>query len=124
MIKGKRMEDILVVDDEEGIVEVLTAVLGESGYTVATACDGQEALHTMENRKFGLVITDIYMPRMDGLTLLRTIKEKSPELPVVIIAALGVGESLEEIKRCKAEGFLQKPFDIDTVKKVVDDLLH
>lgn len=103
-------ETILVVDDDEDILELIERHLSNKGYEVLTAYDGEQALPLLEKVKFDLVITDLKMPRMDGMELLRRVKEKDPNIEVVILTGHGTMDSVvEALRDGGAFDYLQKP---------------
>jgi len=104
------METILIVDDEKNYLVVLSAFLSEEGYETMTAEEGQEALEILETADIDLVLTDMKMPSMDGIELLRRIKKKSPDLPLVVMTAYGTVEKAVEAMQQGAFNFIQKPF--------------
>ncbi|RLC09256.1 MAG: sigma-54-dependent Fis family transcriptional regulator [Deltaproteobacteria bacterium] len=114
------METILVVDDEKNYLVVLSAFLTEEGYEVLTADNGQRALEIMDVTEVDLVLTDMKMPSMDGIELLKRIKERSPELPVVVMTAYGTVEKAVEAMQLGAFNFIQKPFQNETLKQIVN----
>lgn len=83
------MNKILVIDDEEDIRVVMQQVLELEGYEVAVAADGQEGLGILEDQQTDLVITDVIMPGMDGVATLEKIKERWPDMPVIVISGGG-----------------------------------
>jgi len=115
------METILVVDDEKNYLVVLSAFLTEEGYETLTAEEGQQALEILEGADIDLVLTDMKMPSMDGIELLRRIKEKSPDLPVVVMTAYGTVEKAVAAMQQGAFNFIQKPFQNETLKQIVDN---
>ncbi|MDY6987097.1 MAG: sigma-54 dependent transcriptional regulator [Thermodesulfobacteriota bacterium] len=115
------METILVVDDEKNYLVVLSAFLTEEGYETLTAEEGQQALEILEGADIDLVLTDMKMPSMDGIELLRRIKEKSHDLPVVVMTAYGTVEKAVEAMQRGAFNFIQKPFQNETLKQIVDN---
>ncbi len=114
------MKTILVVDDEKNYLVVLSAFLSEEGYEALTADNAQDALEIVESTDLDLVLTDMKMPSMDGIELLRRIKEKAPDLPVVMMTAYGTVEKAVEAMQLGAFNFIQKPFQNLTLKQVVD----
>jgi DNA-binding NtrC family response regulator len=104
-------KNILVVDNEKDILNVLKDVLGILGYSTELVKNGQEALSIFEKDRFSLVITDMVMPDIDGLTLMKKIKEEDPSIPVVIITGFG-SQMVDEAMRAGADGFIEKPFKI------------
>ena len=86
------METVLIVDDEKNYLVVLSAFLSGEGYETLTADSAQQALEIVETSDLDLVLTDMKMPTMDGIELLKRIKEKVPDLPVVMMTAYGTVE--------------------------------
>ena len=79
---------ILVVDDEAGYREVLAKMLTKAGYRVVTAADGNEALTLLENSHFDLIITDVFMPNLNGYALAARIRAKDPNVPIILISVI------------------------------------
>ncbi len=102
---------ILVIDDEAGIRESLEVLLTLEGYVVRMAVDGEEGLRTLDQESFDLVLLDLALPGQSGLDLLPQIKERQPELPVIMITAYGTVDNIIEAVRAGAENFIQKPWD-------------
>jgi two-component system response regulator PilR (NtrC family) len=117
------MKKLLIVDDEKSMREFLAIVLRKEGYYVATAADGQTALRLIEQDIFDLVMTDIKMPGMDGLALLRSVKSVSPRTIVLMITAFASTENAVEAMRAGAYDYLTKPFQIDEVKLLIKKAL-
>ena len=109
-------KSILLVDDEEGIRKVLSIVLADMGFRVHTAASGVEALQIFEEEKPPIVLTDIKMPEMDGLELLRTIKRMNPDTEVIMIT--GHGDMNLAIKSVKYEAtdFVTKPINDEVLE--------
>ncbi|THB79869.1 MAG: response regulator [Desulfobacteraceae bacterium] len=103
------VETILVVDDEEAIVRLLSMSLRSDGYSTLTASDGAEAFELVKEKSPDLVITDIKMPRMDGLELLKTIKEYDPDMEVIIVTGHGDIDSTITALQYGASDFINKP---------------
>jgi len=116
--------DILVIDDQLGVRSLLSTALNEMGYSVATASNGDEGVKKTCELRPRLVIMDIKMPVKDGITALYEIKERIPEIIVVMMTAYGEMETIEQIKKGGAEGYILKPFDIEALINYVDKLLH
>jgi two-component system response regulator PilR (NtrC family) len=110
---------ILVVDDEEGMREFLGILLQKEGYRVQTAQSGQEALVRLGKERFDLVITDLKMPKMSGIELLNRIKEKDPDVGVVLITAYASTETAVDAMKGGAFDYIAKPFDVEEMKEVV-----
>jgi DNA-binding NtrC family response regulator len=101
---------ILVVDDEEGVRELVKASLGRKGYRVATAASAEEALALLEREEPDAVITDLRMPGLPGDELVARLKRERPMLPVVVISAYGSTQNVVEVIKKGAENYLPKPF--------------
>ena len=117
------MARILVVDDDQGIRDFLEILLSREGYKVKTASGGKEAVALCKKKKFDLVITDLKMPKMDGIDLLRAIKEISPETLVILITGYASGETAVEAMKEGAYDYLEKNFTVDELKTAVCDAL-
>ena len=117
-------QHILVVDDEESSRIGLSKILTKSGYDVLTAEDGTQALEQLAKLKCDLVITDMKMPRMDGIQLLRKIKDQNPDIGVIIVTAYGEVDSYLEAMNLGAFEYLNKPIKIDELKKVITKVLE
>ena len=104
---------ILVVDDEQSIVEVLKALLRREGYFVATASDGTTALNLLQQQPFDLMISDIRMRPMDGISLLQQARLQHPHLAVIMITAYAAVETAVEAMKFGAFDYICKPFKID-----------
>ncbi|MEM7160481.1 MAG: sigma-54 dependent transcriptional regulator [Myxococcota bacterium] len=103
------MASILVVDDEEGIRSFLAEALLDEGHDVKQAADGEEAWQILSERGFQVVISDLKMPRLDGMSLLRRLKESQPEVEVIMLTAHGTVDTALEAMRLGAFDYLQKP---------------
>jgi len=117
------MKKLLIVDDEKSMREFLAIVLRKEGYYVAAVADGESALRLLEQDIFDLVMTDMKMPGMDGLALLRAVKQTSPRTIVLMITAFASTESAVEAMRAGAYDYLTKPFQIDEVKLLIKKAL-
>ncbi len=115
-------ECILVVDDEPYIRDATVDLLEDSGYNVCTASDGKEALDQLNQNDPVLILTDVMMPVMDGLELIRTIRQSGSNLP--IIAASGMmGEKQREVDEAGADAFLAKPYSAARLTEKIADLI-
>ncbi len=115
---------ILIVDDNPNMSSLLAEMLEVFQYQAVRAGDGSEALKRIEeNRDVAMVITDMRMPNMSGLELLEAIKEKRPRMPVVLISGYNVEESDSTIVKNKADGFLNKPFMMADIERLLSELL-
>jgi len=107
------------VDDERSMLEMLSLILSRENYDVISTTDPRQALSIMETQKIDTVIEDIRMPEIDGLELLRIIKEQHPTLPVIIITAFSTWDNAMEAMRLGAYDYIKKPFDTDNIRTVV-----
>jgi len=103
--------DILVVDDEAKMRHILSIMLGLKGHRVDEAGDGVAALERVREKRYDLLIVDLKMPRMDGLTFMRHAQELDPTYPVIFITAFGSVESAVEAMSHGAVDYLTKPFE-------------
>ncbi len=111
---------VLVVDDEETIREMLAEFLEMEGYAVDTAADGMAALSAMEDAHFDLVLTDLKMPRMGGITLLEQIGKHAPSTMAVIMTGFGTVDTAIDAMKRGAHDYILKPFKIHDVIHVID----
>ena len=109
---------VLVADDESNMRRVLEAILRREGYDVVTAANGLDAVSEM-NRDIRTVITDLKMPGLDGMGLLRRLQQDYPEVPVVMITAHGSVESAVEAVKLGAFDYLEKPFEQEQIRQIV-----
>ncbi|MHB8773159.1 MAG: sigma-54-dependent transcriptional regulator [Syntrophales bacterium] len=117
------MAHILVVDDEERMRHLLSIMLGRQGYRVEQAGDGAEALEMVTAAPFDMIITDIKMPRMDGIELLKRVMEMEIPTPVVFITAFATVESAVEAMRQGAVDYITKPFEEERIVLTVERTL-
>ena len=108
---------VLIVDDEEGIRDLLSRTLALENYDVQAVSDGISALHQLQEtgEPFNLVIADLRMPGMDGLTLIREVKQINPQLPIIIITGFSSESSAIEAVNLGVAGYLTKPVGIPQV---------
>ena len=117
------MAKILVVDDDQGMRDYLEIMLSREGYDVNTVPGGKEALTLCRKRKFDLVITDLKMSGMDGIDLLKSLKEISPEVMIILITGYASGETALAAMKGGAYDYLEKNFEPDDLKNLVKDAL-
>lgn len=118
------MEKILVVDDEQSLRDVLSIMLKRAGYAVTSAVDGEEAIELLNKEIFDLVITDLRMPKVDGMEVLKAVKSASPETVVLIITAFATADSAVEAMKQGAYDYLTKPFQVDEVQLIIRNALE
>ena len=110
---------MLVADDEPGIRRVLEAIFSKDGYTVHVAENGRRALETAATQPIEVLITDLIMPDMNGIDLLKKVREKRPNVVVVMITAYGTIKTAVDAIRYGAAEYITKPFDVDEIRAVV-----
>jgi len=115
---------ILVIDDDISFRRVLEYNLQEEGHEVFTAASGAEGLAIFDTQQPSLVITDMKMPGMDGLQVLKAVKERSPATLVIIITAFGAVDAAVEAMKLGAYDYITKPFNRDELKLVVNKALQ
>lgn len=118
--KRKAHKKILVVDDEERICEAVRRALERSGYRVDISLDAAQALEAIQHEATDMVICDIKMPQMDGMTLLERVKERDPNIPVLMITGYASIESAVEAIRMGAQEYIPKPFTPDQIRFLVE----
>jgi two-component system response regulator PilR (NtrC family) len=118
------MTKILIVDDEQSMRDFLAIMLKKEGHDVVTAENGAGALKAIEAEIFDLVITDIKMPGIDGIGVLKTIKELSADTVVLMITAFATAETAVEAMKLGAYDYITKPFKIDEIKLVIQKALE
>jgi DNA-binding NtrC family response regulator len=115
---------ILVVDDEEIVVKSCLRILGEGDYEAEGVASGEEALRKIEARPYDVVILDIMMPKMDGLEVLRRVKESHPDIDIIMVTGLSQIDTAVRSMKLGAFDYLPKPFDPDGLKVVVERALE
>ena len=116
--------DILLVDDDERLRIAAGKVLAAEGYRVAIAASGQEALGQLSEQGLALVIADLRLPDLDGIALLKRVREQRPEIEVVMITGQGTIEKAVEAMKLGAYDFIQKPLDSAALLKTVAKALE
>src|SRR6266850_399977 len=110
---------VLVVDDEQSLRKVLAATLQREGYEVQVASDGEEALLALDRDGADVVVTDLVMPKMDGLSLLRKVVVSHPDVPVIVVTSHGRVDSAVEAMKAGAFDFVTKPFEHAELKAII-----
>ncbi len=110
---------ILVVDDEENVLDFLKEVVESQGYSFSSARSGREAMDKIKEARPNLVLLDVVMPGLDGLEVLRLIREEDKELPVVMLTAYGTSERIKEAMKLNISGFIPKGASVkEAVSKI------
>jgi UDP-3-O-acyl N-acetylglucosamine deacetylase len=117
-------ERILIVDDEKNIVSSLTGILSDEGYEVSMTDDGVEALEIIQKDPPDLVLLDIWLPGMDGIEVLKTLKTYNPGVKVLIMSGHGTIDTAVKATKLGAQDFIEKPFSLDRITESVENALH
>ena len=118
------MFHILVVDDDKNTRRLMQAVLESDGYTVTTACDGEEALAVLDREHVDLAVLDIMMPNMDGYEFTRTLREANNELPILMVSAKQLSEDRKRGFLVGTDDYMTKPVDTDEMLLRIKALLR
>lgn len=120
----KTLTAMLLVDDETGFLDVMARRLHRRGIRVCVAASGPEALEAVDRECFDVVVTDLKMPGMDGLTLLDHLRAVVPDVPVLLLTGhAGEDEAAEALRR-GAKEYLHKPCDLETLLECVHGVLN
>lgn len=119
-----RSPHVLVADDEKNGRRMLEILLTKIGCEVSTAADGEAALDIIHNSSIDLLVTDLNMPKMDGLALLSALRAEGNEMPVIVVTAYGTVENAVAAMKQGAFDFIMRPLDIDQVEMVVNHALE
>jgi len=119
-------KNIIVIDDSESIRELVSLTLKNSGYNVELGVDGQDALRFFDGRDIDLVITDLNMPHLDGIGLIKEIRKKDgySTLPILVLTTESQAEKKEEAKEAGATGWIVKPFVSEKLLSVVAKVIR
>lgn len=121
---GKEEQVILIVDDEEGLREGLSKLLEDEGYAVKCAEDGEKALEIVRSTHIDLMLTDMRMPGMSGIELLKQVRKIREEIGVIILTGYGEIESYIEAMNFGAMEYVSKPFKVNELKFIVSKILN
>jgi len=113
------MANLLIVDDEQGMRQLLSHVFGRAGHAVRAAENGARAVEMLRESPADLIISDVRMPDMNGIELLRSVREFLPGAAVVLMTAFATVETAREAFKLGADDFIQKPFDVEELKLIV-----
>jgi DNA-binding NtrC family response regulator len=115
---------ILAVDDEQNLLELLITVLGKRGYKVKTALNGIEALRLLDQESFQLALLDLKMGPVNGVQLLKEIKDRRPIMKVIMMTAYPTSETRTQASANGASAYLTKPVDIQKLVDTINFLAH
>jgi two-component system NtrC family response regulator len=115
---------IIIVDDDEGIRETLTAILQEEGYRVDSAESGKEAIEKTRTGFYNLALIDVRLPDIEGIDLLKEIKETVPKIRKIIITGYPTLQNAVEAVNNGADAYVLKPFEIEKVLRIIKEQLE
>ena len=115
---------VLIIDDQPIVTDLLVNVLERMGYKSEVASCGKDGVEMFEKDGFDLVITDLGMPDISGWEVSKTIKQKNPDVPVIVITGWGIDPDPDMMKDSKVDFIINKPFQIDQFEKITKDLLE
>jgi len=117
-------EKILIIDDEDFILQLSSDILRKSEYNVQTASDGRQGIKFLESDKFDLILTDIKMPNINGLDVIRHVRVNNKEIPIIVITGHGTLDIAIDSLRLGAQGFILKPFTPAELRTSVTEALE
>jgi CheY-like chemotaxis protein len=119
------MTKILVIDDEQGIRHLLDTLLRRKGYDVVLAESGRQGLELFRRERPDVIVLDLKMPEMDGLTVLREIKNLDPGKPVIILTGAGTAEAEQQVRALGVTEYVEKEFSLhllgDSLKRLLNN---
>jgi DNA-binding NtrC family response regulator len=118
-----RKKKALIVDDNPNMASLLSEMFDLIDLPSTVSTDGETALRLLGEHEFNVVVTDLKMPGMSGAQLLTAIKQKRPDLPVIVISGYNVGTSESKLVEGLADGFINKPFKMAHIQEILGRLL-
>ena len=115
---------ILVMEDDLNVAKGLEMVLSEEGYSVNLAGTGELAMEAFRQKRFDLLVADLRLPDIDGMEVIKQVKEAKPETEVIVITGYGTTATAVEAMKLGVHDFLPKPFTEDQIKKAIDEALQ
>ena len=119
------MAKILVIDDEQGIRDLLDTILSRKGYDVVLAESGRKGLELFRRERPDVIVLDLKMPGMDGLTVLQQVRSLNPKQPVIILTGAGTPETEQQVRALGVTEFVEKEFSLhllgDSLKRLLND---
>ena len=116
MTEGKK---ILVVDDDEGVREYMETILSRQGFAAVVVESGEDVFEVLEEGDTDLVLLDLVLPGMDGFQVFKLVKERWPEMPIMILSGHGSSRNIVEAMRLGACDFLRKPFQVEELDEAL-----
>ena len=120
----QKVRKLVVVDDETEICDFLKSFFEERFFDVSTANNGEEAVSMVGQVKPQVVLLDVHMPGMDGMQVLKLLKEKFPQTKVIMVTALETREKIEEAMRLGADNYITKPLSLEYLEKDVREKIE
>ncbi|MCI5138755.1 MAG: response regulator, partial [Candidatus Electrothrix sp. AR1] len=118
------MKHVVIVDDEPDLLLSIRAGFEKSDrFQLMTAENGMEALDILDNNIVDLVVTDLRMPKMDGIELLAAMSQSFPEIPSIVMTAFGTSSLEQQLQKAGTMNLLEKPLDIDTLEQAINKAL-
>ena len=117
-------KSILIVDDDDAILETIADYLKESGYNVLVATNGEEGSDILKNEMVDLVITDMYMAKLNGLRLLEHIRAEKSEIPVILMTGYELSKDEIAYFPYAPNAYIIKPFPLEKLSKSIENLLN
>ena len=118
---GKRQANVLLVDDEEQFLDALTQRLETRGLKVKAVTNGEDAVNQVEDHNFDAIIVDLAMPGIDGIETLKRIKDKRPDLEIIMLTGHATVKSGIEAMKLGADDFLEKPVDLNVLLEKIGE---
>lgn len=118
------MATVLVIDDEEGIRNLLDTLLSRKGYEVVLASNGKKGLELFRRKRPDVVVLDLKMPQMNGLTVLQQVRQLNPTQPVVILTGAGTAEAEQQVRALGVTEYVEKEFSLHRLGDALKRLLN
>ncbi len=118
------MENVLIVDDEDDILHLMAEAISRWGYNPIVAHDGQDAIQKVQELPVDLILTDVRMPRVDGISLLQKVREINPEASVIVFTGYPAIQSAVDALKSGAYDYLVKPVDLAELKKKIEKAIQ
>ncbi|MCB1782808.1 MAG: response regulator [Alphaproteobacteria bacterium] len=121
------MARLLVIDDNKDVSHMMSEILTREGYEIDTCNDGLKAIEMLQEKKYDLVLSDLFMPQIDGIGLAKFIKKSGMNIPIVILSSSGVTIKASDVSnaiRGMVDGVLEKPAKMNDILSMVESLLE
>jgi len=119
---NKEKQTILIVDDDPDMRDVLVTALNNFGFSTYNADDGDVAVELFKEKKPDIIVSDIFMPRMDGVTMMRKVREIDPDIPVILITGYSHMNDANGDKASLPNALIRKPFSLRDLLKIIEDI--